>query len=88
MIDPAISESTSQLEIMRCIQVGLLCVQEFPEDRPIITAVVSMIENEVIDLPRPTQPGFILRRAAPWNEVKPNDCYSVNGVSMTSVGGR
>lgn len=86
LIDPTIMESTFQLEILRCIQVGLLCVQEFPEDRPSITTVVSMIESEVIDLPCPTQPGFTLRKVASLNDDQ--ECYSVNSVSISSFGGR
>ncbi|XP_056689783.1 G-type lectin S-receptor-like serine/threonine-protein kinase At1g11330 isoform X2 [Spinacia oleracea] len=90
LIDPAVSALDFQAEILRCIQVGLLSVQEFPEDRPSITTVVSMIESEITDLPRPTQPGFTQRRIASWNGTQQNgrDCYSVNGVSISSLGGR
>lgn len=90
LIDPAIFDSATQAEILRCIHVGLLSLQEFPEDRPSITTVVSMIESEVTDLPRPTQPGFTQRRIASLNGTQQNglDCYSVNGVSITSLGGR
>ncbi|XP_021726295.1 G-type lectin S-receptor-like serine/threonine-protein kinase At1g11330 [Chenopodium quinoa] len=90
LIDPTISEPTFRLEILRCIQVGLLSVQEFPEDRPSITMAVSMIESEVIELPRPTQPGFTLRRVGSLNEAQRNgrECFSVNGVSISSIGGR
>ncbi|XP_056688252.1 G-type lectin S-receptor-like serine/threonine-protein kinase At1g11300 [Spinacia oleracea] len=90
LIDPAISASDFQAEILRCIQVGLLSVQEFPEDRPSITTIVSMIESEVTDLPRPTQPGFTQRRIGLVNGAQQNglDCYSVNGFSISSLGGR
>uniref|UniRef100_A0A803LL34 Uncharacterized protein n=1 Tax=Chenopodium quinoa TaxID=63459 RepID=A0A803LL34_CHEQI len=90
LIDPTISGSTFQLEILKCIQVGLLSVQEFPEDRPSIAMVVSMIESEVIELPRPTQPGFTLRRIVSLNEAQRNgrECFSVNGVSISCIGGR
>uniref|UniRef100_A0A803LL35 non-specific serine/threonine protein kinase n=1 Tax=Chenopodium quinoa TaxID=63459 RepID=A0A803LL35_CHEQI len=79
LIDPTISEPTFRLEILRCIQVGLLSVQEFPEDRPSITMAVSMIESEVIELPRPTQPGFTLRRVGSLNEAQRNgrECFSL-----------
>ncbi|XP_021862912.2 uncharacterized protein [Spinacia oleracea] len=90
LVDPAISALDFEAEILRCIQIGLLSVQEFPEDRPSITTVVTMIESEVTDLPCPTQPGFTQRRIAFMNGVQQNvrDCYSVNGASITSLGGR
>ncbi|KAH9611862.1 hypothetical protein KSS87_019541 [Heliosperma pusillum] len=62
LIDPAVLEPGFLDQILRCIQVALLCVQELPEDRPNISIIISMIENEVLDLPCPTQPGFTVRR--------------------------
>ena len=43
LLDPAILALDFQAEILRCIQVGLLSVQEFSEDTPSITTVVCMI---------------------------------------------
>lgn len=91
LIDPAISDPAFEADILRCIQVGLLSVQELPEDRPSITMVISMIESEVTYLPHPTQPGFTQRRVPLWNEAEQygNGRYhSVNGVSISSLGGR
>ena len=67
---------------MRCIQLALLCVQEYPEDRPSICMIVSMIESEVTDLPCPKQPGFTLRISSSQER------SSVNGISLTTVTGR
>ncbi|KAK0578598.1 hypothetical protein LWI29_013021 [Acer saccharum] len=48
LIDPVISDPPSfQSEILRCIQVGLLCVQEFVKDRPTMLTVVSMLNSEI-----------------------------------------
>ena len=41
LIDPMISEPCYEMEILRCIHVGLLCVQEFAKDRPIVSTVIS-----------------------------------------------
>ncbi|XP_042030175.1 G-type lectin S-receptor-like serine/threonine-protein kinase At1g11330 isoform X2 [Salvia splendens] len=58
LIDPRISSSSYQTEVMRCIHIGLLCVQELPEDRPFISAVLSMLRSEIIELPKPKQSAF------------------------------
>ncbi|KAL6990915.1 hypothetical protein U1Q18_009036 [Sarracenia purpurea var. burkii] len=58
LIDKAIGESFSTNEVMRCIQVGLLCVQQRPEERPTMSSVVFMLSNESAVLPQPKQPGF------------------------------
>ncbi|XBJ05586.1 hypothetical protein VPH35_024342 [Triticum aestivum] len=41
-------------ELKRCIQIGLLCVQEMPDDRPAMSEVVAMFTSTTsqIDLPR------------------------------------
>lgn len=44
-------------EILRCIHIGLLCVQERPDDRPDMSAVVLMLNGEK-PLPRPKEPAF------------------------------
>lgn len=54
-ISPPDSEISSELE--RCISIGLLCVQEAPDDRPDMTTVVAMLttRNQNINLPRSAQ---------------------------------
>ncbi|EOA12977.1 hypothetical protein CARUB_v10025960mg [Capsella rubella] len=56
IVDPAIKDSSSSVfpQVLRCIQIGLLCVQPLPEDRPTMSAVGLMLarEAEVIPLPR------------------------------------
>ncbi|KAA8515422.1 hypothetical protein F0562_018967 [Nyssa sinensis] len=51
---------TSQL--LRCIQLGLLCVQQRPEDRPTMSSVLVMLDSENPMLPQPKQPGFYSER--------------------------
>ncbi|THG00637.1 hypothetical protein TEA_011640 [Camellia sinensis var. sinensis] len=46
------------LEVLKCIQIGLLCVQQCPEDRPTMSSVVSMLDNGSAMLPHPRQRGF------------------------------
>ena len=53
LIDPMIYEPYFEMEILRCIQVRLLCVREFAKDRPTIFVVVSMLKSENVDHPPP-----------------------------------
>ncbi|KEH33072.1 S-locus lectin kinase family protein [Medicago truncatula] len=48
-------------EIIRFIHVGLLCVQQLPEDRPNMSSVVFMLKGEKL-LPKPNEPGFYAAR--------------------------
>ncbi|KAL5579231.1 hypothetical protein UlMin_011673 [Ulmus minor] len=60
IVDSSLNKSVGG-EALRCIQIGLLCVQEFASDRPKMSAVVSMLENDVA-LSSPTKPGFVFKR--------------------------
>ncbi|KAK3021399.1 hypothetical protein RJ639_046807 [Escallonia herrerae] len=64
LMDEYLKDSCVQLHAQRCIQVGLLCVQKLPEDRPAMSYVLFMLENEEGTLPRPKQPGFFVERSA------------------------
>ncbi|CAJ2638945.1 unnamed protein product [Trifolium pratense] len=48
-------------EIIRFIHVGLLCVQQQPENRPNMSSVVFMLKGEKL-LPNPSEPGFYAGR--------------------------
>ncbi|KAK1402842.1 Receptor-like serine/threonine-protein kinase [Heracleum sosnowskyi] len=63
LVDEAIAQSSQehQFEIFRAIQIGLLCVQQYPADRPTMATVVLMLTSG-ISLPRPKQPGFFIER--------------------------
>ncbi|XP_044462487.1 G-type lectin S-receptor-like serine/threonine-protein kinase At1g11330 [Mangifera indica] len=89
-IDPVISGPCYELEIIRCIHVGLLCVQEFVKDRPNMPTVLSMLSSEMVDLPPPKQPAFIVRQNASDSESgqqNQKNC-SVNIVTVTVIQGR
>lgn len=62
LIDTCLEESCIESQVMRCIQVGLLCVQNFPADRPTMASVVLMLANEEARLSRPKQPAFFEER--------------------------
>ncbi|KAK1391221.1 G-type lectin S-receptor-like serine/threonine-protein kinase [Heracleum sosnowskyi] len=61
LIDESILESIDQHEVFRVILIGLLCVQQYPEDRPNMSSVVRMLTSNN-PLPHPKQPGFFTER--------------------------
>ena len=50
----------SKTEIMKCIHIGLLCVQENVDRRPTMASVVLMLNSESMSLPVPSQPAFLM----------------------------
>ncbi|KAL3016936.1 hypothetical protein AAZX31_06G244500 [Glycine max] len=61
IIDSNIEDSCIESEIIRCIHVGLLCVQQYPEDRPTMTSVVLMLGSEM-ELDEPKMPGVFTKK--------------------------
>ncbi|KAH9666044.1 Receptor-like serine/threonine-protein kinase [Citrus sinensis] len=92
LIDPSLEQPCSANEVMRCIHVGLLCVQDQAMDRPTMPEVVCMLQNETVPLPPPKQPAFFINANAddqvpevPDNEVAK---FSTNDVTMTTMEAR
>ncbi|KAL7116904.1 hypothetical protein ACP275_03G035500 [Erythranthe tilingii] len=86
LIDPILSETNGgQPDMVRCIHIALLCVQQNAADRPTMASVVVMLNSSTIRLPIPTEPGFyfsrttsILHLESP-NTQSPNNTYSSMG---------
>ncbi|KAB1223055.1 Receptor-like serine/threonine-protein kinase SD1-8 [Morella rubra] len=91
LIDSSLDDLYSASELMRCIQVGLLCVQERAEDRPTMSTVVLMLSSETATMPQPKQPGFCLGRNPAESSSscsKQEESCTVNNVTVTMLDGR
>ncbi|XP_010529578.1 PREDICTED: putative cysteine-rich receptor-like protein kinase 35 [Tarenaya hassleriana] len=61
LVDPTLGENYQRDEAIRCIHIGLLCVQENPTDRPTLPMIMLMLTSNTITLPVPHPPGFFLQ---------------------------
>ncbi|KAM7493138.1 hypothetical protein LguiB_027747 [Lonicera macranthoides] len=61
LMDPTLVDSHVRNEVMRCIQMGLLCVQENVDSRPSVAAIVLMLSSYNVSFPLPKQPPFYFR---------------------------
>ena len=59
-----LNESCPIFEVLRCLHVGLLCVQDQATDRPTMLDVISMLSNETLQLSPPKQPAFFINTVA------------------------
>ncbi|MED6143522.1 hypothetical protein PIB30_007138 [Stylosanthes scabra] len=85
LIDPSIGNSYTESEVVKCIHIGLLCVQERAKDRPTISSVVLMLNSEAPSMPKPKNPGFSVRKNHPNTDFSSmqDESWSVNQVSIT-----
>ncbi|KAK3433246.1 hypothetical protein EUGRSUZ_D00792 [Eucalyptus grandis] len=87
LVDPNIPAKCFEVQLLRCINVGLLCTQERAKDRPSISTVISMIN---MDLPRPKKPAFTAKKITQDTDSSgknPKTC-SANDVALTVLQGR
>ncbi|EHA8588331.1 cysteine-rich receptor-like protein kinase 10 [Cocos nucifera] len=63
LVDPSMGEHYSGHEMSKCINIGLLCVQENPSDRPNMSSVVLMLNRHKMKLQTPSQPAFLYANA-------------------------
>ncbi|OEL14616.1 Receptor-like serine/threonine-protein kinase SD1-8 [Dichanthelium oligosanthes] len=61
-IDQSIADTSNAMEVLKCIQIGLLCVQEQPKRRPTMSSVTTMLTSENPTLPEPCEPAFCMGR--------------------------
>ncbi|XP_062109353.1 G-type lectin S-receptor-like serine/threonine-protein kinase At4g27290 isoform X1 [Humulus lupulus] len=70
-IDKCLIDSDhSMKEVLRCIHIGLLCVQQSPFDRPNMSSVVTMLSSESV-LPQPKPPGYFTQTDL-WEKHSPS----------------
>ncbi|XP_042383038.1 G-type lectin S-receptor-like serine/threonine-protein kinase At4g27290 [Zingiber officinale] len=59
VIDQDLVKQCDSPQILRCIHIGLLCVQEDPTQRPTMANVVLMLNSHFVNLPIPSAPSFL-----------------------------
>ncbi|KAL7592393.1 hypothetical protein Lser_V15G35267 [Lactuca serriola] len=86
LIDSTFCKSSDPCEVLRSVEVGLLCVQQSPDDRPEMSSVVLMLGNEGAML-KPKQPAFFTERnfLGPDFSSSTYPTSSTNDVTVTEV---
>ncbi|KAK4253963.1 hypothetical protein QN277_009405 [Acacia crassicarpa] len=91
LVDPSICDSSlKNQQVLRCIHIGMLCVQDSAAHRPTMSSVVLMLESEATNLPLPKRPLLTSMR----RRSEDRDCYmegldvSLNELTVTMVLGR
>lgn len=62
LLDPALGDQWPKYEVLKCIHIGLLCVQEAAADRPSMSDIVTMLSSYSITSPEPSKPAFFSSR--------------------------
>ncbi|KAK9681746.1 hypothetical protein RND81_10G025200 [Saponaria officinalis] len=86
-INPVIADQGFQADILKSVQVGLLCVQEYAADRPDISSVISMLTAaSTATFRQPKPPGFTRLMCTSENIGSQNNQRgSMNGLSNSTI---
>ncbi|KAF7034529.1 hypothetical protein CFC21_045532 [Triticum aestivum] len=86
LIDAALVPNIYSTEMMRCINIALLCVQENAVDRPTMLDVIAMLSNKSMILQKPKHPAyFSLSTAGNKEAPTTTKSCSVNDVTISTV---
>ena len=94
LVDETMGSSCPTSEVLRCIQIGLLCVQKRAIDRPSMSTIVFMLNSDNSPLPDPKKPGFINGRTTIVKDKNGHSSSSgkvmctINEVTLTDIEGR
>lgn len=72
-------------EILRVVQIGLLCTQEIPTLRPTMSKALQMLTKKEGNLPAPSNPPFIDEKTMELNDTYDNPCHPLNADGSSSV---
>ncbi|XP_043687406.1 putative G-type lectin S-receptor-like serine/threonine-protein kinase At1g61610 [Telopea speciosissima] len=89
-MDSSMVDTYCYWEVLRCIHVGLLCVQDSAMERPSMSSVLLMLESETAIVPNPKQPIFSVARNCIEKDlsVESSKVMSINDLTVTTVVGR
>ncbi|KAK9092189.1 hypothetical protein Syun_027100 [Stephania yunnanensis] len=90
LVDPSLGNSYPEQDVIKCIKVGILCVQENAKDRPTMSSVIAMLGNEATIPPVLKQPAFVPTTNPKYSDssISGTGSRSINEMSTTIVEGR
>ncbi|CAN6211859.1 unnamed protein product, partial [Urochloa humidicola] len=96
IMDSSLSSLAPRDQMLKCIHIGLLCVQDDPAERPLMSTVNVMLSSSTVTLQAPSRPAFCIAKSGfnsdMYSEGYPGASHSasrspmsVNDVSITEL---
>ncbi|KAF8661245.1 hypothetical protein HU200_057089 [Digitaria exilis] len=88
LVDPSIVDTCSLDEVLLCSHMALLCAQENPDDRPLMSSIVFSLENGSTTMPTPSNPGHYGQGSSDMEQIRDRTDTSMNSLTLTNLEGR
>ncbi|CAN6219088.1 unnamed protein product [Urochloa humidicola] len=96
IMDSSLSSLAPRDQMLKCIHIGLLCVQDDPAERPMMSTVNVMLSSSTVTLQAPSRPAFCIAKSGfnsdMYSEGYPGASHSasrspmsINDVSITEL---
>ncbi|RLN21861.1 receptor-like serine/threonine-protein kinase SD1-8 [Panicum miliaceum] len=86
LLDEVMDGSFHYGEVLRCVQVALLCVEVQPRNRPLMSSVVMMLASENATVPEPNEPGVNIGKNT--SDTESSQGLTANNVTITAIDAR
>jgi len=84
-VDPSLNVSFDCDEVHRCIHAGLLCVEQYANDRPTTSEIISMLTKKSAIVSSPKKPAFYIQREMFNNNLSSLELYTTSVETTTSL---
>jgi hypothetical protein len=82
IMDSSMTSHSPGDQMLKCIHIGLLCVQEDPADRPLMSGVTVMLSSSTVSLQAPSRPAFCIQKSGSNDSYMHTEAY--RGVSEST----
>uniref|UniRef100_A0ACD5X1N3 Uncharacterized protein n=1 Tax=Avena sativa TaxID=4498 RepID=A0ACD5X1N3_AVESA len=86
-MDPSLDRKNTETEVLKCIHLGLLCLQENPADRPTMLDVLVMLHGDASSFSEPSKPAFTFAYGDLSSDAVSRDLGSRRAEDVPSVNG-
>ncbi|XP_039828902.1 cysteine-rich receptor-like protein kinase 6 isoform X1 [Panicum virgatum] len=87
IMDSSLSDHPSVDQMLKCIHIGLLCVQHNPADRPMMSTVNTMLNSSTVPRQAPSRPAFCFQKSG-TSQCTSRSEVSANEVTITELEAR
>uniref|UniRef100_A0A3B6QB81 Cysteine-rich receptor-like protein kinase n=1 Tax=Triticum aestivum TaxID=4565 RepID=A0A3B6QB81_WHEAT len=85
LLDPSLGGRSPGDHLLKLINIGLLCVQDNPADRPTMSTVNVMLSSNTVSLQAPSRPTFCIDEMEGFSGMYSTEGSKPEGVSVNEV---
>uniref|UniRef100_A0A0D9X1T0 Protein kinase domain-containing protein n=1 Tax=Leersia perrieri TaxID=77586 RepID=A0A0D9X1T0_9ORYZ len=85
IVDPALGRHYPRGDIQKCINIGLLCVQQNPTDRPSMSTIIVMLSSDTVTLQAPYRPAYLFGRSRSYSYTETVDMIQASSEPHSSI---